>query len=839
MFLLTNVRSLINKCDDLSLCLANDNILLAFITETWLKEDIYDSVIAIDGYSVIRCDRNYKKGGGVCVYYKSELNVEIKPLKCPIENIDFLCFKFNKLLFLLLYVPPNLKSSTHLELNEFLVSTIDTILQDNSYLSPIICGDLNDFKTNEVSNKICLKNIVTQCTRKTSTLDKFLVQKEQSQSYKIEIKSPISTSDHNVVIVKGMKPKIKKSKTIVYDYRKSKLKNSIDCLNNANWAKMYKNENLEEKIEILYEYLHSAVDKIPRKVTVLKSNDVPWMNPVLKSLISDRWAAYKAGNSSLYNHLKEKVKKEIHKAKEKWGKKLQGSKKNIWKIANNGKKNKSLEPLIKQYDNPLLLAEEINKMFVSNFTTPFTFPPVSFAKINDPVDEIEAFAFLENINTAKSYSNEGLPSKFIKLSSHILAKPLANIATMCLEKGSFPSKWKKSTVVSIPKSKEISLANLRPISLRPILSIFLEQLILKRIEPFISKKINNDQFGFRQKCSTTHAHIKILDTTTKLLENKNVSAVSIVCFDLQKAFDKVSHEILWNKLCTILPDRLLQLVSSVLSNRTQQVKIESSYSSFLSVTSGVPQGCLLSPLLFTFFMNDLTPMHNTEVVKYADDTTFIVPHFVNDISDRVVYLQNHMQHWCNSNSLKLNQSKTKIMTIKKKNFQNYLSLPRVPTLRILGLIFNDNLGWNQHIEKIVKRCSSQLFLLRKIKGTLNSKSLLTIYYGLIECLQSYSGAAFLHLPQYLENQLNSITKRAHRIICHKECNCEILKLPINRRKEMALKLLSQMNDPQHILHSLMPKTHKYCQKYVAEKCLTSRRHVQFLPQVIMLSNSVF
>jgi len=839
MFLLTNVRSLINKCDELSLYLTNDNILLALITETWLKDEICDSVIAIEGYTVIRCDRNHKKGGGVCAYYKSELNIEIKQLKCPIENIDFLCFTFNKLLFILLYIPPNLKISTHLELNEFLVSTIDIILQNNSHLSPVICGDLNDFQTNEITNKVCLKNIVTQGTRKKSILDKFLVLKEHSQLYKIEIKSPIATSDHNVVIVKGIKPKIKKTKKIVYDYRKSKLKYSIDHLNNADWSKLYENESLEEKIDILYEFLHSSVDKIPRKVVVLKSNDVPWMNPILKSLILDRWAAYKSGDTSLYNHLKEKVKKEILKAKEKWGQKLQESKKNIWKIVNNGKKNRSLEPLIRNYKDPFLLAEEINKLFASNFSTPFTFPPVPFTQISDPVSEIEAFTFLENINTAKSYSNEGLPSKFIKLSSHILAKPLANIATMCLEKGNFPSKWKKATVVSIPKSKEISLNNLRPISLRPILSIFLEQLILKRIEPLISKKITNDQFGFRQKCSTTHAHIKILDTTTKLLEQKDVSAVSIVCFDLQKAFDKVSHKILWSKLRNVLPDRLLQLVGSTLSNRTQQVRVDSSYSSFLPVTSGVPQGSLLSPLLFTYFMNDLTPMYNTEVVKYADDTTFIIPHFANDISDNVILLQKRMHSWCNLNSLKLNESKTKIMTVKKKSFHNQLTLPRVSILRILGLTFNDNLTWKQHIEKVVKKCSSQLFLLRKLKGTLNSKNLLTIYYGLIESHQIYSGAAFLHLPHYLEKQLNSITKRAHRILCYKECNCTILKPSLERRRELSLKLLNQMNDPSHILHSLMPKTHKYSKKYVAEKCLTSRRQSQFIPQVIMLSNTGF
>ena len=124
--------------------------------------------------------------------------------------------------------------------------------------------------------------------------------------------------------------------------------------------------------------------------------------------------------------------------------------------------------------------------------------------------------------------------------------------------------------------------------------------------------------------------------------------MSIVGFDLKKAFDTVPHSILFSKLQTVLPERLLKLVSSFLSQRYQRTKINGIFSPVLPVSSGVPQGGNLSPLLF-FFINDLMQCPNTEIIKFADDTTFLVKHHKDEKVDYVNTVVNHMKNWCNKN----------------------------------------------------------------------------------------------------------------------------------------------------------------------------------------------
>jgi len=102
-----NCRSLLPKIDELKLLCSNYNPNFIFCNETWLHSNIPDSLIEIGNYNLIRIDRAMKKGGGLCIFYRSDLQIELFPLNDVGENIETICFLHEKTIFILFYFPPS------------------------------------------------------------------------------------------------------------------------------------------------------------------------------------------------------------------------------------------------------------------------------------------------------------------------------------------------------------------------------------------------------------------------------------------------------------------------------------------------------------------------------------------------------------------------------------------------------------------------------------------------------------------------------------------------------------------------------------------------------------
>jgi len=258
-----------------------------------------------------------------------------------------------------------------------------------------------------------------------------------------------------------------------------------------------------------------------------------------------------------------------------------------------------------------------------------------------------------------------------------------------------------------------------------------------------------------------------------------VKAITIISFDLRKAFDLVPHHLLIHKLSQFLPTNILSLIDNYLSRRTQKVQVQNSYSAELRVPSGVSQGAILSPFLFNAFFNDLQFTPETKLYKYADDVTLIIPHENNSITSNINTKIEQMSFWCKNNHLQLNCSKTQIMTIKKSN--NISLHPLHSThIKILGVIFNEKLKWSMQIHEIVKKASQRLYILYNLKRHLSKKELLIIYKAIIQSILSYAGELYVILPQSLESHLNKVIKRCHKVICHPHCHCHLIESPNNQ-----------------------------------------------------------
>ncbi len=214
---------------------------------------------------------------------------------------------------------------------------------------------------------------------------------------------------------------------------------------------------------------------------------------------------------------------------------------------------------------------------------------------------------------------DDLPPNLLKDCATVIAKPLAHIINLSIKTSTVPALWKTAKVKPIFKSGDSNLVeNFRPISILPILSKILEKAVHRQFYNFleINKLLNDCQFGFRRNRSTKLAATVFCDKIRKEMDNGKL----IGCLYLSKAFDTIGHGILWNKLPAYgVEGPELAWFTDYLFNRTQLIEMHNTRSRPSTITTGVPQGSILGPLMFIVFFNDLREsVMNSDIIKYAD-----------------------------------------------------------------------------------------------------------------------------------------------------------------------------------------------------------------------------
>ncbi|KAK3538532.1 hypothetical protein QTP86_006696 [Hemibagrus guttatus] len=177
-----------------------------------------------------------------------------------------------------------------------------------------------------------------------------------------------------------------------------------------------------------------------------------------------------------------------------------------------------------------------------------------------------------------------------------------------------------------------------------------------------------------------------------------------------------------------------------LTNRPQSIRLGNHISSTLILNTGIPQGCVLSPLLYALFTQDCVPRHNSNIfIKYADDTTVVGRISNNDESAYREEIQS-LSAWCSMNNLTLNATKTKelIVDFQKSNssrhspiYINGSEVERVSSFKFLGVHISEDLSWHQNTSTLVRKAQQHLHFLIKLKKVHLSPKILTNFYGCI------------------------------------------------------------------------------------------------------------
>ena len=575
----------------------------------------------------------------------------------------------------------------------------------------------------------------------------------------------------------------------------------------------------------------------------IKNYRPEWMTKELIEQIKDRDYFYKRAKSqgsedawNIAKHLRNVTNANIRQAKREFIlNELQihdSDPKRFWKVLHKviptNKQNLARDILLKDDDLKIGredVAQFINNYFINvgNFSAPEgaplrnkdTWPQVvedlSSSDLCgfDEVLEKEVFDIVKNINVSKSSGLEDISSFIVKEAFKFLIPEITYMYNLSIRLSKFPTAWKQALVVPIPKSGNLTLVkNYRPISLLPLPGKILEKLVHQQLSTYMEKGslLSNSQHGFRKGHSTIHSVAQLTSYISKKQDAKMPTLAAYI--DFRKAFDCVQHPILLDKLANLGVGRsLINWVGSYLENRSQRVYANDTFSQFLKVTQGVPQGSVLGPLFYIIYANDLSKIvKNCEIALYADDTVLFTAN--KDFNKSVSRLQADLESlnvWCLDNGILANTDKTKVMVFGKPKvlenlphfhiMLNKVPLQVVPSYKYLGISLDSQLSYNQHTTRIISSVTAKLKQFQRMRSFLNTKAALMVYKNMLLPILEY-GDVFL-------SATSCINRRRLQILQNKGLRCALnrdLETSISDLHVEAKLLKLEYRREQHVLN---------------------------------------
>jgi len=543
------------------------------------------------------------------------------------------------------------------------------------------------------------------------------------------------------------------------------------------------NENYEILLKILTEAKIKHIPKKNRRFNKRKDKKEKWMTDELLTQINkknDMYVDWKTNSRSIdiYNNKKINFKtyerivdRNIIETKKLYYhntfQNIKNSMKKTWKTINEtlgkGHNKRELPASVLhmgiQINDPVEIANVFNDYFANigtnlntsmhndhenNMFKQYLQTPSTHSCTFESISENDILDIINKMDNKSSSGFDCISNKILKYIKHEISKALTVIINQMLANGIFPTSLKISKIIPLHKKGDLnSLNNYRPISLLPTLSKIFERVIYNQLYNYFTRKnlLSEQQYGFRSKHSTELAAIKLVDYITQQIDQKKTPVN--VYIDLSKAFDTLNFNILLYKLHYYgVTGAAFELLKSYLTDRKQYVKYNTIESNLTYIKTGVPQGSILGPLLFSIYINDLVITSNTfKFLMYADDTTiyFNLEDFSNDnLEDDVTNELNKINTWLRQNRLSLNAEKTKCMVF--HTHQKHVRpvtfsidgepIEQVHYFKFLGIMFDEHLTWKNHINMVTSKLSKINGILSRVKHIFPQHALLSIYNSL-------------------------------------------------------------------------------------------------------------
>jgi hypothetical protein len=366
------------------------------------------------------------------------------------------------------------------------------------------------------------------------------------------------------------------------------------------------------------------------------------------------------------------------------------------------------------------------------------------------INEEVVYSKLVNLNANKSPGVDGLHPKFLYELRDELVKPLSKLFVMSLELGKIPQDWKDANITPLFKKGSKSKAeNYRPISLTSVVGKLLESIIkdnlLNHLEKY--KLLRDSQHGFRKGRSCLTNLLEFMEDVTRYLDAGD--SVDLVYLDFAKAFDKVPFIRLLRKIKSHgIWGQTLNWIGEWLSGRRQRVSVNKTFSEWQAVTSGVPQGSVLGPILFLIYINDIDSGLVSKLCKFADDSKLCKN--IRNGSDRDD-LQNDLDslcEWSREWQMQFNVDKCSVLHLGYKNLRyNYklgnVDLKSAVNEKDLGVVVDSSSKWSEQCSIAVRNANSALGIIRRHITSRKQNIIVKLYKALVRpkleyCVQVWS-----------------------------------------------------------------------------------------------------
>ena len=839
-----NSRGIRTKLNTLYMNILSNCFDVIVLTETWLIPTINNNEFIDDRYLVFRCDRNRtttrkSDGGGVLMAVLRKYNPicipssQLGTLDQYLEQIAIIipsCNNSSHTLICAAYVPNNIPFAVYNTFFDNMDNLIDSIKTD----SILLLGDFN-IPTAQWA-KLNPGQIDMTCLGTSQTCNRlrdFLIVHDVKQFNHIsnsngrildllvsDAKCTVMKPNQDLLPVDSHHPPfytllslninislLKPLNTPKYNYRKADYSVINEDIGEINWESTLGGDSTEKCIDTFYNCLYGIIkSRIPLSKPPNSHFPVWFSKPLIhifkyKKKAWSKWKRYRnISDYEVFSLYRERFKEECDKCFHNYVNSVEdGIPKDIkhfWVYVAN-RQGKSGIPTCMSYDNvtssnPVKICNLFSDFFRSVYEPSSLYPGWSPASdsSNDNNSYLCTLNFtvhevcrqLKSLDINKGPGPDGIPPYFLKRTAETICTPLSMLFNRCIESGIFPSAWKKTNIIPVHKSgSRQNIENYRPISILSTLAKLFEKLVHQAIYPFLRHNIIPEQHGFVKNRSTV---TNLMIFTEYLFNNMDAGyQTDAVYTDFKKAFDRVDHSILLNKIAfNGIRGNLLRWFCSYISNRIQTVVSNGYKSDSFLATSGVPQGSILGPLMFILYINDICNcFQNSNFLLYADDLK-VFRTIKNTVDSSLLQEDlNRLSDYCNENKLILSIPKCKYINFtKNKNVITYdyslcnKTLDKETYICDLGVLLDCKLHLNLHVAKITSKAFQMYnFVMRTTSDFKRPTTYLYLFNSLVRPQVEY--ACMIWDPYYIKYE-NAIERVQRKFLSTMQYKCRIERL---------------------------------------------------------------